>query len=243
MIPTEEKMSLNSGRATHVCAIILAAGSGSRMRSDVTKQKMSIGNMSVLRRTVVAFDACSDVHSLVVAVREDEVDFAKRELDGIKKPMKIVVGGKNRAESAIAALGAVSADTTHVAIHDGARCLIKPIMISSVVLEAIRCGAASAVSLVYDTVKKIDGEGNIVATVDRNTLVRASTPQVFEIGIYKKAIANSSADTSVTDDNMLVERLGIPVKAVDVGTANIKITTMQDLKYAEFLLGEGDENV
>ncbi|MBQ8372104.1 MAG: 2-C-methyl-D-erythritol 4-phosphate cytidylyltransferase [Clostridia bacterium] len=236
-------MSLNVGRVPHVCAMILAAGSGSRMKADITKQKMLVGNMSVLRRTVSAFDKCRDVHSLVVAVREDEVDFARRELAGIKKPMNIVIGGKNRAESAAVAFGAVGADATHVAIHDGARCLISPEMISMVVAEAAKCGAASAVSMIYDTVKRIDEAGNIVATVDRSRLVRATTPQVFDIGIYKRAIESYPADEAITDDNMLVERLGIPVKAVDVGASNIKITTMQDIKYAEFLLGEGEKNV
>lgn len=223
---------------THTCAIILAAGSGSRMNADVTKQRMLVGGMSVMRRTVTAFVECEDIDSITVVVKADEVGFAREELLEFNKRINIVVGGKNRAESARLAVESLDEHVTHIAIHDCARCLITPQMISRVVKEAVRCGAASAVCKVYDTIKLLDDSGAICSTVDRSRLVRAMTPQAFDIVLYREAMSRCEADDGITDDNMLLERMGSTVSPIDVGSGNIKITTMQDIRYAEFLLME-----
>lgn len=228
---------------SHTCAIILAAGSGSRMNADVTKQRMLVGGMSVMRRTVTAFAACEDIDSITVVVRADEIGFAREELTGFNKPINIIVGGKNRAESARLAVMSLDERVTHIAIHDCARCLITPQMISLVVKEALRCGAASAVSKVYDTIKLLDEGGAICSTVDRSRLVRAMTPQAFDLKLYREAMSRCDASDEITDDNMLLERMDVTVSPIDVGSSNIKITTMQDIRYAEFLLKEESVDV
>ena len=221
-----------------VCAIILAGGIGSRMRSDTTKQRMTIFGKTVLYRAVEAFQLCQDVDSIVVVSREEEIDFAREELAGIDKQHRIVPGGAVRAESARAGFAAIPDGTAFVAIHDAARPMISPEAISGVIAAAKSTGAATAVSVVTDTIKRVDDNGMIVETLSRDTLRRAETPQIFSVSLYKRACEACGAAASVTDDNMMLESIGVPVKTVDVGRTNIKITTPEDIKYIEFLLGE-----
>ena len=223
-------------------ALILAGGSGSRMKSDKTKQRMTLGGSSILWHSVKAFDMCEEISSIVVVVREDEVEFAKSELSkDISKPAKIVIGGNCRAESARNGFLALPDGTDFVAIHDAARCLIKPNDISLVVKEAYQSGAATAVCAVYDTLKSVDEKGFITGTIDRQTIKRAMTPQVFKTALYKKALAQCHDLTLITDDNMLVESIGVAIKCVEVSADNIKITDSFDLEYAKILLG-GEKN-
>ncbi len=219
-------------------ALILAGGSGSRMKSDTTKQRMTLCGSSILWHSVKAFDMCEDISSIIVVVREDEIEFAEGELQkGIKKPTKIVVGGNCRAESALRGFLSVPDDTDFVAIHDAARCLVKPEDISLVVRAAYQNGAATAVSAVYDTLKAVDKDGFISGTIDRQMVKRAMTPQVFNTDMYKRALVECPDLSVITDDNMLVEVIGAPIKCVEVSADNIKITDTFDLEYAKILLG------
>ena len=97
---------------SNIAAVILAAGVGSRMGADTTKQRLLVGGISVLRRTLLAFEECEDVKSIVIVTREDEVEFAKSESCGITKLCKIVLGGKVRAESAYNGFKAIRATVT-----------------------------------------------------------------------------------------------------------------------------------
>ena len=94
-------------------------------------------------------------------------------------------------------------------------------------------------SWVHDTLKVVDGEWFIGGTIDRETVKRALTPQVFNTDIYKRALSECRDFSVITDDNMLVESIGVPIKCVEVSANNIKITEMRDLEYAKILLGDG----
>ena len=118
-----------------VSAIILAAGSGSRMGGEVTKQKISVLGKSVLRRSVEAFQSCDDIFEIIIVTRADELDFAKAEINGCNKVTKIVRGGSTRAESAALGFACVDERTEFVAIHDAARCLVTGEDISKVVSD------------------------------------------------------------------------------------------------------------
>ena len=226
-----------------VCAIILAAGIGSRMKADKTKQRMLLSGISVLRRCVLAFESCEDISEIVVVSRQSELDFAKAELDGIKKLSAIVPGGACRAESAICGLKAVMSDAGYVAFHDAARPLIKPRVISAIASLAKDKGAATAAIAVTDTVKIINNEGKILSTPKRSTLVRATTPQIFKREIYEQAVKEYSGDLAlITDDNMLVEMLDVPVYTLISDEPNPKITTKEDILLAELIIN-GGENV
>lgn len=219
-------------------AIILAGGSGTRMGMGVTKQRLELLGKSLLYRSALAFSECPDIDSITVVVRSDEVDYAKEELRDIEKLYAVVIGGETRAKSAECGFLAIPGDCDFVAIHDAARPLIKPSDISLILASAREAGAASAVSCVADTVKAVDEMGMIISTVDRDKLRCAETPQVFSVALYKRALIQNDG-AAVTDDNMLIERLCEPIRCVDLGGYNIKITTPIDLKYAEFLLTNG----
>ena len=220
-----------------VTAVILAAGNGSRMDSNITKQRITLLGESILRRTVKAFESCSLIDQIVVACRSDEIDWAKEELKDISKPISIVNGGKTRAESSFNALKTVPLDSDFIAIHDAARCLITEQNIKDVVKEAFVCGAATAGTIVTDTVKQCSN-GFVEKTIPRDNLFFAHTPQVFSRKLYEVAINSACLDEGYTDDNMLLEKNGIEISAVNTGKQNIKITTTEDLSYAEFILRE-----
>lgn len=220
-----------------VAAIILAAGIGSRFGGEVTKQQVNILGHSVLYHATVAFERCDDVDGIVIVVRPDEIDFAKRETSQMRKIKAIVPGGRCRAESA--RIGVESASwASVVAIHDAARALVTPKNVSDVIAAARQSGAATAVSAVVDTIKRVDSCGVIISTVDRASLRSAQTPQVFERALYIRALESLRPEESVTDDNMLMEKIGVNVVTVDVGRQNFKITTPEDLCYAEFVLAK-----
>ena len=119
-----------------VSAIILAGGSGSRMNSSVTKQRMMLGNISVLRRCVLAFEKCSEVDEIIVVAKESEINEIRVELADIAKLSKVVPGGASRAESAMNGVSAMNYQSDYVAIHDAARPAIISEMIEKVIFIA-----------------------------------------------------------------------------------------------------------
>lgn len=219
----------------YITAVILAAGSGSRMASEITKQRMCLLGESVLRRSVKAFSSCERINSIVVVCRSDEVDWAREELSSFSKVCAIISGGKTRAESARLGFSSIPVESEFVAIHDAARCLITEENISCVIDAAIKYGAATAGSYVSDTIKQLE-ENMICATLPREALFMAHTPQIFKCDLYRAALERSSADERITDDNMLIESLGIRVCPVDTGKNNIKLTTPEDISYAEYII-------
>ena len=220
-----------------VCAVILAAGSGSRMNCDQTKQTMMILGKSVLRRCVEVFDRCSVISGITVVCKSDEIDFVKKEVDGLNKVNKVVIGGKSRAESAKLGFEAIDQSANTVMIHDACRCLITEWEIEKVAREAITFGAATASVKVADTLKKCSAEGFIESTVSRENLFAAATPQAFSYSLYKAALeSKSQIDASITDDNMLVESFGGKIKCVETLPTNIKITVARDIELAEFII-------
>ena len=219
-------------------AVILAAGSGSRMNSDVTKQKMQLCGTSVIKRCVLPFVKSEFITEIVVVCRSGEIDFVRSELSFVtEKPISYVIGGKTRRESAQIGFFEIAGGCELVAIHDGARPLVSVKNINDVCSAAIEYGAATASTPVTDTVKSVK-DGFSVSTVDRAMLSAVQTPQVFRCELYKRA-CEAAGDLETTDDNMLLEALGIGVRLVDTGKRNIKITTEEDIAYAEFLINGG----
>ena len=225
-----------------VYAIILAAGSGSRMQADITKQKMLVLGKSIISRSVQAFYSNPLIDGIIVVGRSDELDYLRSELaDYSSKITAIVAGGDTRFDSARIGFSAVPTDTDFVAIHDGARPLITQRVITSVVEAAFEHGAATDAAPVYDTVKQVDEHGMICATLDRDALVQARTPQVFARDIYALALERADGRHGMTDDNSVVEAIGVPIYSVKSDEPNPKITTRGDIGYAEYLLKERGE--
>ena len=225
----------------YTTAIILAAGIGARFGSDIPKHRLSLLGKSLISRVAKSFYDCDDIDSIVVVTREEDVDFVNSELLFLgDKLYKVVPGGSSRSESAVRGFLSIPEETEYVAIHDGARCLITPDDISSVAKAAYISGAASAASLIVDTVKLVK-DHRIQGTVSRDELILASTPQIFSVDVYKNAIKNVSCASSITDDNILVENAGKEITAVILKNENIKITYPRDFEYAEFILNRREK--
>ena len=228
---------MQTAKNPFVTAIILAAGSGSRMGSDIPKQRMTIRGESILRHTVRAFQLAGEVDSIVIVSREDETEWARGELGPeFNKVKTVIAGGKSRAESAYIGFCRARDEADFVAIHDGARCLVTPDMIDSVIRAAYIHSAATAASAVSDTLKRVGDGGIITGTVSRDGMFSAQTPQVFSRDLYDTATRGIDFTDRITDDNMLVEGIGGKVYAVETGRENIKITTHGDIGYAEYIL-------
>ena len=226
-------------------AIILAGGSGTRMKSATTKQMLLLLGKPVIVRTLEAFEACPRIDEIVVAVRPEEriAITLLCEKYGITKCHALVIGGGTRQESAMRGLTALSDDVQYIAIHDAARPLITPAQIGRVVTFAYAYHAATAVTSVVDTVKTVNNRGFIDKTVPRDTVRLAATPQVFHRRYYEAAVRYAQdKGISVTDDNSLMELIGQRVRAVDTGRENIKITEAGDIPLAEAILKRRGES-
>ena len=226
-------------RKIHVTAIILAAGSGKRMNSDITKQWIKLEDEPVFVHSLRAFDECKAVKDIILCVKHEEYSLYSNvaEKYGIKKLRYVVKGGKTRAASSLLGFKMISDATTHVAIHDAARCLITPKMIKSVVSEAITYGVAAAGCKATDTVKICNENGVVESTPKRSSVWQAQTPQIFETEIYRASAYLALSDKiAVTDDCSLAEHAGFKVHMVDCGKENIKITEPIDLYWAYAIL-------
>ena len=154
-----------------------------------------------------------------------------------RKVARVVPGGMTRADSVKRGLMAIRAATAEiVAVHDGVRPFVTAEEIDAVVAAAQSDGAAILVAPVTDTIKQVS-DGRVVQTLDRGVLRRALTPQCFRYDVLRQAYqAADVTDPSVTDESVLVEKLGIPVSIVEGSSRNIKISTAQDLAIAEAIL-------
>ncbi|MEO8288225.1 MAG: 2-C-methyl-D-erythritol 4-phosphate cytidylyltransferase [Chloroflexota bacterium] len=232
-----------SGR---LAAIIVAAGKSQRM-GGVDKQLRTIGGMPVLARTVAAFEACEDVGAIVLVVNPDNIGGAAelRAEYGWQKVRVMVPGGERRQDSVGAGLAAVvkmsrsEGGFEWVAVHDGARPMLSPDLISRGFEMAQEVGAAIAALRAIDTVKSVDGSGTITGTIERSNIWLAQTPQIFRVSILSHAyemLVGREEPLEATDCARIVELSGHPVKVFEGEPTNIKITTPLDLLIAEAIL-------
>ena len=219
----------------HVTAVLVAAGSGTRMHMAGSKQLAEICGRPVIAHTLEAFQAAELVDDIVLVARQSDIlllsDIA-RAFD-ITKVTDIVSGGATRCESVRRGLEAAAGEV--VAIHDGARPCVLPEHIDAAVRCALEHGAAALGCRVADTLKAADENGVITGTVDRRGLWQVQTPQVFAKELIVRAYESGDA-AAATDDCMLAEQAGIPVRLVEGAATNIKITVQADLALAEAIL-------
>lgn len=220
-------------------AVIVAAGKGQRMNSDLNKQFIKIYDKPILAYTLEAFEHCRDIAEIIIVAREEEIftvaDLIK-EYD-ITKASKVVAGGKTRQDSVMCGLNEIKKRYSLVAIHDGARPFILPETISEAISEAMIYGACAVGVPMVDTVKKCSEDRFIENTVNRENLWLVQTPQVFDTAILINAhLAAIKLGLSLTDDCMAVERMGIKVRMLEGYYDNIKITTSSDLALGEKIL-------
>lgn len=222
-----------------VAALIVAAGAGTRFGGDLPKVFVPLAGLPLLAWSLRAYGRHPAVQSLCVVTAEEYRAPAARLCEAqLTVPWQVVAGGAVRRQSVHKGLQALRACAPDlVAIHDGARPLVSPEVISDGLAVAARHGAALAALPVVDTVKRTDGAGRVTATLDRRELQLAQTPQTFRFDLIYRAHEQAEAEGwEVTDDAMLVERCGHPVYASRGDRRNLKITVPEDLLMAQSLL-------
>ena len=204
-------------------AIIVAGGQGKRMGRP--KQFLAIAGKPMIEWTLSAFQKSKVVDGVIVVVAENDLSRARRLR--FSKIIDVVAGGKERQDSVRNGLRALPSAAEIVLVHDGARPAVTPKMIEAAVRGARRHGAVVLGVPVKDTTKKVKPNAEIIETVNREDLWQAQTPQAFRASILKKAYARARG--KFTDDAMLVEKLGLPVKMIMGSYKNIKVTAPEDL--------------
>ena len=222
----------------HVSAVLVAAGSSTRMGFD--KLSFDLGGETVLGRSIRAFEE-SPLVSEIVLVAGKNREYVEAQAAACTKPVQVVQGGATRAESA--KNGVLAAHGELVAVHDAARPFVSEAVIEAVVKAAAKCGAAAPAVPVKDTIKQATrGDGKKVpakcvveTTPDRSTLYAVQTPQCFDRAAYLAALEELDEEKArlVTDDCSLFELTGRTVQLTQGDYANLKITTREDLPRAE----------
>lgn len=234
-------------RGGYTAAVIVAAGSSTRMGGETSKQLLEVSGVPVLCRTLTAFRDSGVIDEIVIVAREEDraAVTALAEKSGVAGaiPFSVVTGGKTRALSVQNGFAAISPKAKYVAIHDGARCLITPEEIRKVCRAAYRYRAATAAHPMTDSVKLANSRGFIEKSVDRKKVWLVQTPQVFYADLYRAALTTAGDTVNITDDNALMEQVRYPVKIVECDRDNLKITTPDDIFRAEEILRKRGQNV
>jgi 2-C-methyl-D-erythritol 4-phosphate cytidylyltransferase/2-C-methyl-D-erythritol 2,4-cyclodiphosphate synthase len=220
----------------HVSAIIAAGGRGARFGADRPKQLLGLAGQPILQRSVEAFVRSRLVHDIIVALPRDMAAAPPAYLTGGDPRLQVVAGGERRQDSVANAFARVADRADIVIIHDAARPLVSDDLIRRTIEAAAETGAAIAAVRAHDTVKRADAAGLITATLPREEIYLAQTPQAFRAAVLRDALAIGAEGIAATDEAMLAERAGHRVKVVDGDPRNLKITTPEDLVMAERLL-------
>ena len=226
-----------------VFAILPAAGLGTRMAGPQPKQFLALDGVPILIHSLRAFAAVPRIAGIVVAVRKPEMERVQSQVAeyGFADRVRVVEGGDTRQESVSNALAALPAgEDDIVLVHDAVRPLIDAATIERTIDAVVEHGAAIVGLPAVDTIKQVERTAHgalITATIPREYVVQAQTPQGFRYGLLQSAFAEAIADGFVgTDEASVVERAGNPVAVVHGSQVNLKITQPGDLELAEFYL-------
>ena len=230
---------------SHVTAILPAAGLGTRMGADTPKQFLALDGVPLLLFALRRLAACPAIAEFVIATRAEEVDSVTASVasENLGRPVHVVRGGDTRQDSVANALAEVSPEADLILVHDAVRPLVTVSQIERVIAEAASCDAAILGIPAMDTVKEVKRASLptdvalITATIPRERVVLAQTPQVFLASLLLEAFARARQDgVTASDEAGLVERIGRDVHVVVGSERNLKITRPGDMELAEFYL-------
>ncbi len=228
-------------------AIIVAAGVGNRMGSDIRKQYLILGHHPILWHSLKVFESCPEIDQIYLCIPKQDFDFCRVTLLAhLESPEKIhfVPGGARRQESVYNGIMAINTDAGPndiVVIHDGVRPFIHSVDITGCIRGAVMAGACIIGIPATDTLKRVDGKGHVAKTLSRENVWMAQTPQAFRYHVIKTAHeAARQKNVTGTDDAQLVELAGQAVQMIRGQGPNIKITTRQDLALARALHASTD---
>jgi len=223
-----------------MAALIVAGGRGRRMAARRPKQFLPLGTRPILAHTLAIFQACDIFERIYLVVPRDHWDLCREQVLthlGPRPAVQLIPGGRERQESVFNALKAMPETTEWVAVHDGVRPLVTSRDIVACLAKAQEMGAACLARPVAETLKKVSVQGLITATIPREQVWCAQTPQVFRFPWLWQAHRRARQENfTVTDDAQLMEWTGRSVAVVPASSENIKITTPEDLQLAEAIL-------
>lgn len=237
---------------SRVTAILPAAGLGTRMGADQPKQFIEIDGMPLVMFTLRRLAACSAITDFILSTRAEEVVGLQDKVAraGLGRPARVIHGGDTRQQSVANALAQVDAATEIVLVHDAVRPFVTAEQTARVIAEARLRGAAILAIPAIDTVKEVkraslpEDVALITATIPRERLVMAQTPQAFSFPLLREAFRKSQEDgVTGSDEAVLVERMGREVYAVLGSERNLKITRPSDLELARFYLEQERQKV
>ena len=218
--------------------IIPCAGSGSRFNSEIPKQYLPLLDKTVLDWTLQAFVQVKQVSDIYVVCQAND-SYIKDYRQKYPAISFLAYGGKTRAATVTNAFKHINvSDDDWILVHDAARCCIDPSDIEKMIilLEESPIGGILA-SKATDTLKQVDIDGNIIATIDRSAIYQAQTPQMFRYGVLKSALLKCKEENiNITDEASAIEIVGEKVRVVEAVNANLKITYPQDLLLAECII-------
>ena len=223
-------------------AVIVAAGKGKRMGTEISKQFLPLCGKEILAHTVETFEKAANIRDIVLVTGQDSLQDVQDMTQeyGWQKITSVVAGGKERQDSVWNGLLAIPEDTEIILIHDGVRPFVTEDILNLSIETAVEMGGCVAGVPAKDTIKVCNGENIAVDTPDRSTLWQIQTPQTFRKDLIVKAYEQEKENDFVgTDDASLAEYSGYPVKVIMGSYRNIKVTTKEDLLIGEAFLKEG----
>jgi 2-C-methyl-D-erythritol 4-phosphate cytidylyltransferase len=228
-----------------IAAIVPAAGLGTRMGGDQPKQFLELDGVPLIIFTLRRLAACSAISEFFIAARSEDVAALQEKVDraGLGRPARVVPGGGTRQQSVGNALAQVETSAEIVAVHDAVRPFVTPAQVDRLIAEARVRGAAILGIPAIDTVKEVkraslpQDVAVISATIPRERVVLAQTPQVFRYGLLREAFKKAQEDDFTgSDEAAIVERFGHEVFVVLGSERNLKITRPADMDLARFYL-------
>ncbi|MBO7747509.1 2-C-methyl-D-erythritol 4-phosphate cytidylyltransferase [Paenibacillus sp. MWE-103] len=219
--------------------VVVAAGRGTRMGTPESKQYLLLRDKPILVHTLETFQAMDEIAEIALVVGRPDIERCEAFADayGLHKISSVLEGGGERQHSVRRGLTALGGEVNWVMVHDGVRPFVAPEAVRRCMAKAMATEAAVLAVPVKDTIKQVNEDGVITATPERRSLWAIQTPQAFRRSLLERGLRKAEEDRFVgTDDAMAVERLGVPVSVAEGDYTNIKITTPDDLPYAEFLL-------
>ncbi len=219
-----------------ICAILLAAGSGSRM-NNIKKQFLNVNDKPLIYYSLKTLSDCDNINSVIVVTKEEDIEYINEIIKeyNFTKVIKAVKGGAMRQDSVYSGLMCVPCEYEYVLIHDSARPFVKKEDVLNVIKDGILHNCATLGVKVKDTVKEIDNDGFVNKTLDRECLVNIQTPQVVNKTLLIEGF-DKFKNRIFTDDTSILEALGIKTKITFGDYSNIKITTKEDLIYLKDLV-------
>jgi len=223
-------------------ALVPAAGSGSRMGGGLPKQYLPLAGAPMIYHALARLCGCPDIDTVFVVLTPDDAFFSQYDWTEFgDKLQPLYCGGTTRAESVLNGLMAAELEPDDwVLVHDAARPCLSEAQLAKMIAELREDEVGGILAVpVADTLKRADGAGRITVTEPRDRLWRAQTPQMFRTGLLLQALQSAP---EVTDEASAVESLGLHPRLVAGDSSNFKVTYSQDMRMAELLLRERQEN-